>query len=128
MLEAEDHADDVERFQDFPDASDAEAQPAAQQSPVSMTAQQAQQRSNLSKDSDASQQPDTSSEEEEAVQGNLDTSDSEEDAQTAQADDVDMRPSTSGRGDEAGGKRGPQDHAGPGVSLMGVYDMRKRYA
>ena len=104
MLEVEDHADDVEHFQDYPDASDAENLE---------DRQPAQQSMSPSSEEDGQEACSSSSEEEEEI---------------GAAESGDVAPSTSGRGRVSEVKRGPQGQEGPGVALMGGYDMRKRYA
>ena len=133
MLEAEDHADDVEHFQDYVDprdpegnAEDDEGQHPAQQSMRNTAAQRAQQSSSVEEEVKGA---DSSSEEEvpgPSQQQQQDSSDSEEE-ETLGAVNQDMEPSTKGRSQMPGTKA--ESHAGDmglGVKLMGGYDMRKR--
>ena len=106
MLEVEDHADDVEHFQDYPDASDTE---------------------NL-EDRQPAQQSTRSHSEGDGQEDRSSSSSSEEEEKTDAAESGDVAPSTSGRGRGSEAKGGPQGQEGPGVALMGGYDMRKRYA
>ena len=133
VLEAEDHADDVEHFQDYLDpldtegtAEDDEDQQPAQHSMRNTSAQRAQQGASSSKEKEV-QGADISSEEEaaEPSQQQDDTSDSEEEEIIRAGNQV-LEPSTNGIRNQL-----PGPHAGdvgPGVKLMGGYDMRKRYA
>lgn len=127
MLEAEDHADDVEHFQDLPDPLDTtppasvESQQAAEHSAHSMLAEQGQ-----NSREDEEEEAGMSSEEEElqSKAQHLTAQDSEDEEGVV---DADMQPSTSGRNQHNGAKNGSQNNVGPGVGLMGGYDMRKRY-
>lgn len=137
VLEAEDHADDVEHFQDYLDPLDTEGtaednddQQPAQHSMRNTSAQRAQQGASSSKEKEV-QKADSSSEEEaaEPSQQQDDTSDSEEE-ETLRAGNQDLEPSPNGIRNQLPGPEG-ESHAGdvgPGVKLMGGYDMRKRYA
>lgn len=104
MLEVEDHADDVEHFQDYPDASDTE----------NLEDRHPTQHSMSPNSKDDGQQPHSSS--------------SEEEEETGAAESGDTAPLISGRGQVSEAKGGPKGQEGPGVALMGGYDMRKRYA
>ena len=137
VLEAEDHADDVEHFQDYLDpldtegtAEDDEDQQPAQHSMRNTSAQRAQQGASSSKEKEG-QGADSSSEEEaaEPSQQQDDTSDSEEE-ETFRAGNQHLEPSPTRIRNQLPGPKG-ESHSGdvgPGVKLMGGYDMRKRYA
>ncbi len=111
ILEAEDNEDDVERFQDMPESpTQASGPEAAQASDAEEEADDVRQQQLDSRDKVADREVDEDQEEEEAEDG-------------------DMAPSTSGRGQVEGGEgllQGSAPAGLPGTASMG-YDMRKRY-